>query len=42
MKERMPGPMKTRRNKMNDELRPEYDLGQLLTFPTAPCLLSAS
>jgi hypothetical protein len=22
--------MKTRRNRMNDELRPEYDLGQLL------------
>lgn len=22
--------MKTRKNKMNDELRPEYDLGQLL------------
>jgi hypothetical protein len=23
-------PMKTPKNKMNDELRPEYDLGQLL------------
>jgi hypothetical protein len=30
MNERMAGPMKTRRNRMNDELRPEYDLGQLL------------
>jgi hypothetical protein len=29
MNERMAGLMKTRRNGMNEELRPEYDLGQL-------------
>jgi hypothetical protein len=30
MNERMAGPMKTRKDRMKDELRPEYDLGQLL------------
>ena len=30
MNERMAGPLGTRKDRMNDELRSEYDLGQLL------------